>query len=200
MARPLRCVVPGAVYHVVNRGNEKHVVFHEDADYEHFIGLLVRGRQRAEVDIHGFCLMSTHFHLLVRPLSTTALSEYMHWVAGCYACHLRAITGTVGLGHVFQRRYFSAAIDDHLGWLTVLGYIEQNPREAQVVQRAEEWRWSSLFDRTNPRDGLITPGFIDLPDSWVEMVNLPWREFLDALVAYDLERRQQERMRRSCTS
>jgi putative transposase len=197
MARRLRRVIPGELYHVVNRGNDKRVIFREDADYEHFTRLLIRGRERADVTIHGFSLLSTHFHLLVRPMRGDALSSFMHWVTGCYACELRKNTATVGFGHVFQRRFFSAAVEDHLGGLTVLGYIEANAREAGVVRRAEEWRWCSLFDRSNPRSGLATYDALRLPANWIEMVNLPWTDFLIALVEHDLAERRNRRMGRS---
>jgi len=194
MARPLRRIIPGEIYHVVNRGNDKRVIFREEADYEHFMSLLIRGRERAEVTIHGFSLLSTHFHLLAQPMSRDALSAFMHWVTGCYACDLRKNTATVGFGHVFQRRFFSAPVEDHLGWLTVLGYIEANAREAGVVRRAEEWKWCSLFDRCNPRSGLADYDALRLPANWVEMVNLPWTDFLSALVQHDLSERRKRRM------
>ena len=194
MARRLRRIVPGELYHVVNRGNDKRVIFREDADYERFVRLLIRGRQRADVTIHGFSLMSTHFHLLAQPMSRTALSSFMHWVTGCYACDLRKNTATIGFGHVFQRRFFSAPVEDPLGCLTVLGYIEMNARAAGVVRRAEEWRWSSLFDRCAPRSGLANHDTLTLPSDWVELVNLPWSEFLKALVEHDLRERRNRRL------
>ena len=194
MPRPPRRIIPGELYHVVNRGNDKRVIFREDADFERFVSLLIRGRQRADVDIHGFVLMSTHFHLLAQPMSSGALSSYMHWVTGCYACDLRKNTATVGLGHVFQRRFFSAPVEDRMGYLTVLGYIEGNAREAGIVQRAEDWKWCSLCDRRSPRSGLARYDAFDLPRNWMAMVNLAWPDFLRALVEYDLSERQRRRL------
>ena len=196
MARPRGRIVPGEIYHVVNRGVDKRVIFRDDADYQHFLELLARGRERTELTIRGYALLSTHFHLLLEPWSSAALPEFMHWVAGRYAQDLRKHTATVGLGHIFQRRYFSNLVEDRLGCLTVLGYIEGNALTAGVVQRAEDWPWCSIYDRCQGQ-GLTACDDLALPDNWIEMVNLPWNEFQRALAEYDFERRRQKWLARN---
>jgi putative transposase len=193
VARRKRFIIPGAVYHVVNRGNDKRVIFQCDDDFERFLSLLVKGRRREEIDILGYSLMSTHFHLLLRPGTRSALSRYMHWVEGTYAMAVRTSTATVGFGHLFKDRFFAAAVEDKLGWLTVLGYIEMNARAAKLVERAEDWRWCSLFDRVCPRAGLASHGLLPLPSNWLELMNLDWQAFLLALVDYDLAERRNRR-------
>ena len=193
MPRRKRIIVPGEVYHVVNRGNEKRAIFRCDEDFEHFLTFLIRGRGRAQIEILGFSLMSNHFHLLLRPWDPQALASYMHWVEGRYAVYFRTATATLGFGHVFQRRYFSSHVEDLLGCWTVLGYIEMNARTANVVERAADWRWCSLFDRTSPREGLATYGVVPLPSNWSDLMDLDWEAFLLALVDYDLARRRDPR-------
>jgi len=114
--------------------------------------------------------MPNHFHLLVETKEDEALSAYMQWVTGCYACYLRTRTKTIGHGHVFQRRFWSAGIDDTLHFLMVRRYIEANPRRAQLVDRAEEWPWSSLANRE--RGSTRGRWCVALPDEWCELVNL----------------------------
>ena len=192
MARPRRQFTPGGIYHVVNRGNDKRVIFETDSDYEHFLWLMKTARREVDVDIVGFSLLTTHFHLILTPGNAAAIPTFMHRVQGKYAVGFRTKRKTLGLGHVFQSRYFGAAVEDELGLLTVLGYVEMNAREAGQVPRAEDWPWCSLADRAKPRPGLMTHCHV-LPDAWLEMVNLPWRGFLDALVRHDLEERHRRR-------
>jgi putative transposase len=193
MARPRRNFTPGEVYHVVNRGNDKRAIFETDSDYEHFLWLMKTTRRDLDIDIVGYSLLTTHFHLMLSPGNATAIPDFMHRVAGQYAVSFRTKRNTLGLGHVFQDRYFGAGVEDELGFLTVLGYVEMNAREAGRVSRAEDWPWCSLADRASPRPGLMTHCRVSLPAHWVEMVNLPWREFLDALVRHDLEKRRRRR-------
>jgi putative transposase len=114
--------------------------------------------------------MPNHFHLLVETKEEEALSAYMQWVTGCYACYLRTRTKTIGHGHVFQRRFWSAGIDDTLHFLMVLRYIEGNPRRAGLVDRAEQWQWSSLANRA--RANTQSRWCVALPVEWCELVNL----------------------------
>src|SRR5262245_47564053 len=114
MSRRNRLTVAGTAYHVVNRGNDRRVIFREDADYERFLHLLAAGTERFGVELFGYCAMPNHFHAVARPTTDDALSAYMQWVTGCYACDLRTRTKTVGHGHVFQRRFWSAHLHDDL--------------------------------------------------------------------------------------
>jgi len=177
MPRRPRDIVAGEIYHVINRGNDRRVIFSQDADYEHFLDLLDRGFERADVSILGFCAMPTHFHLLVRPETNDALSTYMHWVTGRYACDLRAKNQTTGNGHVFQRRYWSKEVASESQFLTVLRYIEANALRSELVMRAEDWRWGSLADREGGCPRLICPAPVAIPKEWAALVNLPQEEF-----------------------
>jgi putative transposase len=134
-----------------------------------FMRLVRAGARRFAVDVHGYCVMPNHFHLLVEAKENEALSAYMQWVTGCYACYLRTRTKTIGEGHVFQRRFWSAGIDDILHFLTVLRYIEANPLRAKLVDRAEHWQWSSLANREQPESS--SQWCVALPDDWCELVN-----------------------------
>ena len=193
MPRRNRIIIPGELYHVVNRGNDKQAIFHSDGDFEHFLTLLIEGRSRAEIEIVGFSLMSTHFHLLLRPGTRSALSNYMHWVEGTYALAFRTRTATLGFGHLYKARFFAAPVEDEIGWLTVLGYIEMNARAAKIVDRAEDWRWCSLHDRACPRPGLANYTLLSLPPNWQDLMNLDWHAFLLALVEYHLAERHRRR-------
>jgi putative transposase len=120
--------------------------------------------------------MPNHFHLLIRPLTDAALSEYMQWVSCRYACDLRERTNTVGHGHIFQRRFWSAPVEGRLSFLATLRYIEANALRAALVGAPAEWRWSSFADRTDDGDDLLSLLPYALPATWAELVNTPQSE------------------------
>ncbi|MGH9203533.1 MAG: transposase, partial [Vicinamibacterales bacterium] len=132
--------------------------------------LLSLGKRRHSVKLFGVCVMPNHFHALVRPEEEGALSAYFQSVQCCYACYFRSRTQTVGNGHVFQRRFWSAQIQDDYHFLNVLRYIEANPIAGDLVVRAEEWPWSSATLR--PRAAVVLDTLpLRLPLEWSEMVH-----------------------------
>jgi putative transposase len=141
MPRPLRPIDDRLVYHVINRGNNRAPVFFDDGGYEAFLKALGDLKQRRPFEFYGYCLMSNHVHLLIRPLDTP-ISRLMQSLLVSHTqryhrCHHSG-------GHVWQGRFKSPVIqdDDHL--LTVLRYIEANPLRARMVEAAGNYRWSSF--------------------------------------------------------
>jgi REP-associated tyrosine transposase len=171
MARGRRFAPPGYAYHVVNRGNDRRCIFPENADCRTFLRLMSLGKARYQVKVFGVCLVKNHVHAVVEPECDGALSAYFKWVLGSYACYLRWSTGTIGLGHVFQGRFWCRGIEDSWDFLTVLRYIEANPARAHLIERAEHWPWSSLALRDQNDDGLLDPLPVDLPLHWLRLVN-----------------------------
>jgi putative transposase len=172
MARKNRFAASGLPYHVVNRGNDRKIVFRQDSDYIAFIELLAGGARRFQVMVFGYCMMPNHFHLLIEPRVDGALSAFMQWVTGGYACALRRQTNTVGHGHVFQRRFWNAAIYDDLRFVAVLRYIEANPVRASLVPDADLWPWSSFTDRASRARKILSPLPLPLPPNWSELVGM----------------------------
>ena len=140
MPRPLRPIDDGLIYHVINRGNNRQPVFFNAGDFQAFLDALWELKGRKPFALYGYCLLSNHFHLLVRPQGDS-ISRIMQSLLVShtqrYHKHRRS------LGHVWQGRFKSPVVqnDEHL--LTVLRYIEANPLRAKVVERAELYRWSS---------------------------------------------------------
>ena len=100
MARPLRLEYPGAWYHLTGRGNERKVVFREDADRQRFVELLSMLEPKFGVEIHGYLLMNNHYHLLVRLQGERGLSAAMQFLGVSYTLcsnqlfeHIRAFPG-----------------------------------------------------------------------------------------------------------
>lgn len=173
MPRSRRIVIPNCALHVVNRGNDRSCVFPQDVDYASFLALLREGREQFPIKIYGYNLIHTHFHLILAAADRAALSAYMHFVERSHACDLRACAQSIGGGHVFQRRFWSAVIDGDRYFLNALRYVEANALRASIVQRAEDWPWGSLWERQTGERDLLCRLPVRLPESWTTIVNVP---------------------------
>jgi putative transposase len=177
MPRNNREVPPGTVLHIVNRGNDKRIIFPEAIDYAAFLVLLREARERFGVELYAYCLMPNHFHLIVKTAGLDQISAYMHFVQRAHACDLRHCWRTRGQGHVFQRRYWSKVVVGTGYLVTVMKYVEANPYRAGLIEPSSLWEWSSLWDReTGERDDLLQPPPIWLPDGWRTIVTLPLQQ------------------------
>ena len=156
MARPLRIEYPGAVYHVTSRGNEKKPVFKDDTDRQNFLNTLQHVNKRYHWICHANCLMTNHYHLLIEtPDGNLALG--MRQLNGVYTQLFNKRHGRVG--HLFQGRYKAILIqkDSHL--LEVCRYVVLNPVRAKMVERPDDWKWSSYLataGKTKPHPCLTT--------------------------------------------
>lgn len=141
MPRPLRPVDDRLVYHVINRGNNRAPVFLDDDDHRAFLQAMADLKPRRPFELHGYCLMPNHVHLLIRALETS-ISRIMQSLLVSHTqryhrCHKSG-------GHVWQGRFKSPVIQDGEHLLTVLRYIEANPVRARMVESAGDYRWSSF--------------------------------------------------------
>jgi len=130
----------GFVYHVLNRRHGLSDVFHKD-DFSAIVNLMRAAREKVPMRLIGFCLMTNHFHLLLWRHEDGDLSRWMQWLMGS---HVRRYDRHYkGSGHVWQDRFkaFSVQSDGHD--LTVLRYVERNPLPAKMVERSQDWEWSS---------------------------------------------------------
>ena len=150
MPRIRRVSSDNCVHHVINRGNKKEVVFKESADYKDFICLLAAACERVPMRILAACVMNNHFHLVVWPARGVDLPAYMMWLMNAQIRRLQKRQGTVGLGHIYQGRYKNFLVQSDAHLYRVLRYVEANPLRASLVQRAEDYRWSSLSRRLTP--------------------------------------------------
>jgi putative transposase len=172
MARTARYIVPGYCYHLINRGNRRARIFHEDADYEQFLALIHRAQARLELPILAMCLMPNHLHLVVQPRDARAVSRWMQWVFTTHVHWSHAKYATTG--RLWQGRFkaFLIQADHHL--LTVMRYVERNALRAKLVERAEDWRWGSLAWRSARFAPVaLTAPPITLPSYWRALVNEP---------------------------
>jgi putative transposase len=135
----------------------------------------------------AFCLMPNHFHLAVWPSADDQLSRWMDWLLTSHVAHYRRRYRSSG--HVWQGRFkaFPIEQDEHL--LTVLRYIERNALRANLVARAEEWRWSSLCEwHSPPALAWLNAGPVPRGSDWLTVVNEPQTEAELARMRLSVER------------
>ena len=130
----------GQFYHVIQRGTERKPIFRDDEDRERFLSLVAEGVERFRHEIHAYCLMGNHFHLVVR-VGPTPLASVMQNLSTRYVQSFNRRYKRVG--PLFQGRYKAiiVAADDY--FLPLLAYVHQNPVKARKVSRAADYRWSS---------------------------------------------------------
>jgi len=149
--RPLRVQVEGGIYHLGSRGVRRLPVFTDDRDRLVFLDWLDLTVERYEWELHTYCLMTNHFHLLLTTPQAN-VSAGMQYLNSCYAQWFDWRHGFEG--HVFERRFWSKLIttDEHL--FETARYIVLNPVRAGLCSSAGEWRWSSYRSTvTGVRDG-----------------------------------------------
>jgi putative transposase len=152
MARKLRLEYPGAIYHVMNRGNRRDVIFLDNQDRYSFLETLSAACQRTGWKIHAYCLMPNHFHLVVETPSPNLVAG-MKWLLGTYTIRFNRRRNLVG--HLFAGRYKASPVDGSgNGYLkSVCDYVHLNPVRANLLtptQPLTAYTWSSYPDYLKP--------------------------------------------------
>ena len=132
--------MPGAAYHVTAHAVAREPLFRDDADRTHFLGILEEVVARHDWSCHAFCLMTTHYHLLVRTPNPD-IGVGMQRLNGHYAARFNKRHGIVG--HVFNRRYHSLLVERESHLLDLCRYFALNPVRAGACSRPADWRWGS---------------------------------------------------------
>ena len=167
-----RCGTAGVVFHVLNRAVRRARLFDRNQDYDAFLNVLQEAQMRIPLRILAYCVMPNHFHLVAWPAKDRELSSFMHWLTSTHSKRWHVHRSTQGTGSVYQGRFKAFPVQTDPHFLTVCRYVEQNPLRAQLVDRAEEWRWSSLSDRCKDCSPIrLAEWPILRPVDWLESVN-----------------------------
>lgn len=168
--RSIRNAPGGVCYHVINRSCVPASIFSTDDDYQYFVHAVQRAQEQAQLKLFSVCLMPNHFHLVVRPRRD---GDLPCWMQRLTTLHVRWHHRRFGTrGPLWQGRYKSFPIQEDGHLVTVMRYVERNALRANLVTRAEDWRWGSLNWRvTGGYASLLSPPPVALTDRWVEIVN-----------------------------
>jgi putative transposase len=172
MPRRLRIATAGMTFHVMNRGARKLPLFECSADYSAFERILFDAVARGDVALYAYCVMPNHWHLLLSPKADGGLSRFMHWLTTTHARRWHIVRHTDGQGAVYQGRFRAIAITSDEHFLCACRYVERNALRAALVDRAENWRWSSLWRRCRNADaGSLSSWPVPEPGGWTDLVN-----------------------------
>ena len=192
MARKLRLEYPGAIYHIINRGNYRWDVFESVRTAQSFVQTMEEAVVLYGWRLQAYALMSNHFHLVVEtPVGN--LTEGMHWLMSTTATRFNRFRQE--RGHLFQDRYQALPIENTTVMEHVIDYVHLNPVRAGIVEAAQvgAFRWSSLsrflrglrFAGLDPAGALVGRGWSDTADGWTAYV-----EHLVALAANQAEQKR----------
>jgi putative transposase len=140
MSRPLRIEYPDAWYHVMNRGRRTENILSEQRDYNCFLDLLMESSELWNVKTSAYCLMPTHYHILLQTPNAN-LSRFMRHIDGVYTQRFNRSHQCDG--QLFRGRYKSILVDADSYLLELMRYIHRNPLEAGLVDRPDAYDWSS---------------------------------------------------------
>ncbi len=139
MSRVARSSLPDGIYHVASRGVPETQIFRSDTDRAGFVRLLERVERRHGWVCHAYCLMATHYHLVVAA-TRQALSEGLCELNGTYARGFNQRHGR--FGHLFAQRFSSRLIHSEEYLYDACSYVLLNPVKAGICDRVEDWPWS----------------------------------------------------------
>jgi REP element-mobilizing transposase RayT len=142
MARQWRIQYPGAIYHVMSRGNGGQRIFISDQDRSIFLSLLELLAERYNIEIHAYVLMNNHYHLLIKTIDAN-LSRAMQWFGTTYTRWFNMVN--IQSGHLFQGRYKSIIVQNDAYLLRLSCYIHRNPVRAGIIGRLADYPWSSYM-------------------------------------------------------
>ena len=140
MARFLRIEYAGAFYHVLNRGQRREPIVQDGQDCERFVSDLSKLAQQYAVLIHGYCLMTNHYHLIIETPHAN-LSQAVQWLNVAYATYYNRRHHLCG--HLFQGRFKAILLDGGPYLEAVSRYIHLNPVRAGIIADARRYAWSS---------------------------------------------------------
>jgi putative transposase len=155
MARLPRLVLPDQPHHVIQRGNDRQLIFREPEDYQRFLAWLKESARYYNVAIHAYVLMPNHLHLLATPVDNGGLAQMMQRVGRFYVPWFN--NKYQRYGGLFQGRFRTSLVDSDRYFMTCSRYIELNPVRALLAETPLDYPWSSYAHHAGIRsDPLVT--------------------------------------------
>ncbi len=176
MARQARNAPPGYVYHVTNRAAGRLVMLRDQPDFAALEQILLQAHDREPLPILAYCLMSNHWHFVVRPTGDGQMSRFFRWLTLTPAVRWRVAHRSVGYGQLYRGRFKAFPVQLGGSLLEVLRYVERNALSADLVKRAQDWPWGSLWARqqgSRELQAILSEWPGGRPRGWTQYVNQP---------------------------
>lgn len=157
--RKARVLKEKSYYHVTAKSNRKEFIFKTQKIKQLYMDVLKKAKKKFNFTLKNFCIMDNHIHLLIKPWVGECLSTIMKWIQQIFAYRFNKLFGYGG--HVWYERFFSEIIRSKKRIITVFNYITENPIRANLVNKAEDYKYGGfywikqkIFDLVDP------PGFL----------------------------------------
>ncbi len=176
MPRINRVDIGGYVYHVLNRANARAQIFDNDKDYQLFESILEEAKEKSNMRILAYSIMPNHWHLVLYTQNNGDLSVFMKWLSNTHTKRWHALKNTTGQGHLYQGRYKSFLCQSDSHFLALVRYVERNPKKANLVRRAENWKWGSVWRRekgTLEQKKLLSKWIVSEPKNYLAYLDNP---------------------------
>jgi putative transposase len=141
MPRTARVAFPSLVYHIISRGNNREWVFNEAGDFEKYLDICRRYKEKFGFKLYHWVLMSNHIHLVLETTEESCLSKIMQGINLAYTIWFNRKNAKVG--HLWQDRFKSAVVERDAYLLECGRYVERNPLRAGMVKDLKDYPWSS---------------------------------------------------------
>jgi len=152
MARISRLVIPNQPHHIIQRGNDRQLIFRDADDYDTFLGWMREASRQFKVAVHAYVLMGNHLHLLASPSDTQGLARMMQWVGRFYVPYFNRKYERTGT--LWQGRFKTSVIESEQYFMLCSRYIEMNPVRAGIAAHPGGYMWSSyahhVGDKSDP--------------------------------------------------
>ena len=163
MPRAARKVSSTGIYHIMIRGINRSGIFYDVEDKNKFLEILEKVKGEAKFELYAYCLMGNHAHFLLKENEESTISEIMKKVCGTYGSWFNYRHHRVG--HLFQDRFKSECVETQTYFVTVLKYILNNPVNANIVEEAKDYKWSSYHEYIKKSSVTDTEFFLNILDS-----------------------------------
>ncbi len=176
MPRQARVAPGGIVYHVLNRAVARLPLLEKPADYTAFEQVLAEAHEHHPTRLLAYCLMPNHWHMVLYPREDGELTAFVRWLTHTHTMRWHAHHGTSGTGHLYQGRFKSFPVQTDHHFLTLCRYVERNALRAGLAERAEDWRWCSLWRRRSggpEAQKILADWPVEAPRNWLQAVNQP---------------------------
>ena len=167
------------VFHVLNRGVGLQRLFSRPSDYEAFEDVVEETLEKIPLRICSYCLMPNHWHFVLWPEHDGDLAAFMQRLTVTHVTRWQKHRNRIGEGHVYQGRFKSFPVEEDEYFYQLVRYVERNALRANLVQHAEEWKWSSLWRRergTLEQQKSLAAWPLPCPRGWLKYVNDPETE------------------------